>query len=210
MSSENDGKGRLFVVSGPSGAGKSTVIGRAMSQRGDMEFSISATTRPMREGEVHGKHYYFVNREEFMEMVENGGLLEYNAYLGNLYGTPLAPVRERIESGGLMILDVETNGAHNVKELMPDCVTIYLTPSTFEELERRLVRRGTEDADLISDRMAQARTDSVYAESFDYIIINDNIDDAVQDFMAIIDGSGDYCRASARIDSIEISAQSER
>ena len=196
-------KGKLFVISGPSGAGKGTVIDRVMELRGDLKFSVSATTRSKREGEIDGVHYFFVSREQFMEMAENGGLLEYNSYLGNLYGTPLGPIQEHIEAGGLMLLDLESNGARQVKKIIPDCATIYLTPSTFAEIERRLIKRGTESAEEIGRRIAQARTDSVYAVNFDYIIINDQIDEAVRDFLAIIDGEGEYCRADARIGDIE-------
>ena len=143
MTSKNN-KGVLVIVSGPSGAGKSTIISRVSKLRSDIRFSVSATTRAPREGEVDGVNYYFKTQEEFWEMIKADAFLEHAEYVGNSYGTPTAPVDENIAAGFTVILDIEVQGAAQIMEKRPDAVTVFLCPPSLEELERRLRSRGTD------------------------------------------------------------------
>ena len=171
-------KGVLLVVSGPSGVGKSTVIRKLMDRRGNMEFSVSATTRAPRPGEVDGKDYYFVTRERFMEMVEHGDLLEHAEFVGNCYGTPRAPVEAKLAEGICVVLDIEVQGAEQVKTQMPRALTVFLAPPSLEDLERRLRGRGTESEETILSRLERARQELPLAERYDHTVINDDADRA--------------------------------
>ena len=143
-------RGKLLVLSGPSGCGKGTVLRALMAGREDMMFSVSATTRAPRPGEVNGREYYFVSRERFAEMVEQGELLEHAEFVGNCYGTPRAPVLEQLEKGRHVLLDIEVQGAAQVKKAMPEAVTVFLSPPSLKELERRLRGRGTLPVEAIA------------------------------------------------------------
>jgi guanylate kinase len=178
--------GKLIVVSGPSGAGKSTVIHKMMAGRDDIRFSVSATTRAPREGEVDGKDYYFLDRETFEKMIGEGAFLEHAQYVGNYYGTPAAPVLENLRNGVNVILDIEVQGASNVRKAMPDAVTVFLAPPSFEALEARLRGRGLDSEEKIRQRLARAREEYLEIPKYDYIVINDDADEAAEELAAIL------------------------
>ena len=171
-------KGRLFVISGPSGTGKGTVCGELLKEIGN-EFSVSMTTREPREGEVHGRDYYFVTREVFLESVEAGNFLEYATVFDNLYGTPKDMVMNRLERGRNVILDIDVQGGLQVKKAMPEAVLIFILPPSLGELRRRLEGRGTETAEKIEKRLGQALNEIKLIGEYDYYIVNENIDEAV-------------------------------
>ena len=179
-------KGVLLVVSGPSGVGKSTVIHKLMDMRGSMEFSVSATTRHPRPGEVDGREYYFVTREKFMDMVERGELLEHAEFVGNCYGTPRAPVEKKLAEGVTVVLDIEVQGAEQVKTLMPQALTVFLAPPSLEDLERRLRGRGTEKEETILSRLERARQELAMADRYDYTVVNDDPDRAARELGEIL------------------------
>ena len=178
-------KGKLLVLSGPSGAGKSTVVSKLMERRGDVCFSISATTRAPRPGEQDGVNYFFVTRERFEEMVRTGELLEHAEYVGNCYGTPRAYVEQRLEAGYNVILDIEVQGARQVMEAAPEAVLVFLIPPTLAELERRLRARGTESDEVIRGRLERAK-EECRSDFYRYIVINDDADTAAKELDAII------------------------
>ncbi len=179
-------KGSLFIISGPSGSGKDTVLKEVLKAVDNVEFSISAITRPMRPGEIEGEKYTFVSREAFLSMLENDELLEFNEYIGNFYGTPRKPVEQTLEKGKDMILEVDVNGAFKVKEKMTDAVSIFIMPPSFAELKRRLNSRGTDAKEIIEKRMNEALSEIRNAEKYDYIVVNDNVLVAAQDVAHII------------------------
>ena len=190
-------KGKLFVISGPSGSGKSTVIGRLLKELDKAYFSISATTREPREGERDGVDYHFMKKEEFEKLVEADQLLEYAQFVGNYYGTPAAPVDEKLNAGYDVILDIETQGAEQILSKRPDAVSVFIFPPSFAVLEQRLRTRGTDSEDKILKRLAQARVECNKAEMYDYIIINDRIETACDEVMAII--TAEKCRTAERL-----------
>ena len=190
-------KGKLFVISGPSGSGKSTVIGRLLKELDKAYFSISATTREPREGERDGVDYHFMKKEEFEKLVEADQLLEYAQFVGNYYGTPAAPVDEKLNAGYDVILDIETQGAEQILRKRPDAVSVFIFPPSFAVLEQRLRMRGTDSEDKIIGRLAQARVECKKAEMYNYIIINDRIETACNEVMAII--TAEKCRTAERL-----------
>ena len=171
-------KGRLYVISGPSGTGKGTVCGELLKEIGN-EFSVSMTTREPREGEVHGKDYYFVTREVFLESVEAGNFLEYATVFDNLYGTPKDMVMNRLERGRNVILDIDVQGGLQVKKAMPEAVLIFILPPSLTELRRRLEGRGTEDPEKVEKRLGEALNEIRLIGEYDYYIVNNDIDEAV-------------------------------
>ena len=179
-------KGKLLVLSGPSGVGKGTVLGELMKRRGDMCFSVSATTRAPREGEVDGVNYFFVSKERFEEMIQNNELLEYAQFVSNSYGTPRAYVEQQLEKGLNVILDIEVQGARNIVNMIPDAVSVYMIPPSYEELEKRLRGRGTETEEQIQGRLQTAIEEAKAADFYRYIIVNDNLEVAVNELDAII------------------------
>ena len=194
-------KGKLIVISGPSGAGKSTVVSHAIQGREDVCFSTSVTTRAPRPGEVDGREYFFIDRERFDEMVERGELLEHAVYVSNCYGTPRAYVEEKLAEGLNVLLDIEVQGARQVRERMPEAIKIFVVPPTLEELRRRLEGRGTESAEAIEGRLTRARQEYGEATFYDYIIVNDKIDVAAGELAAII--TAEHCRAADRMEYLE-------
>ena len=194
-------KGKLIVISGPSGAGKSTVVSHAIQGREDVCFSTSVTTRAPRPGEVDGREYFFIDRERFDEMVAKGELLEHAVYVSNCYGTPRAYVEEKLAEGLNVLLDIEVQGARQVRERMPEAIKIFVVPPTLEELRRRLEGRGTESAEAIEGRLVRARQEYGEATFYDYIIVNDDIDVAAQELNAII--TAEHCRAADRMEYLE-------
>ena len=193
-------KGKLIVLSGPSGAGKSTVIGHLLSIREDISFSVSATTRGPRPGEQEGVSYYFKTPEEFAALVEQGALLEHAEYAGNCYGTPREPVDKLLEAGRTVILDIEVQGAFQVKKAMPEAIMVFLAPPSLAELERRLRGRATDTEEKIRLRLDTARREFALAGKYDYIVINDLAENAAGELNAIITAA--KCSAADRIDFI--------
>ena len=178
-------RGVLTVISGFSGAGKGTVVKQLLKQY-DYGLSISATTRSPREGELDGREYFFKTKEEFEEMIREHQLIEYAQYVGNYYGTPKDYVVQQLDQGKDVILEIEMQGALHVREIIPEVNLIFLTPPTVEELERRLVGRGTETAEVIKERMARAKEESAYMKDHDYIVVNDDLDECVENVHHLI------------------------
>ncbi len=182
-------RGNLIVFSGPSGVGKGTMLKNCLEALPNLKYSVSATTRQPREGEQHGREYYFISREEFQNMAENGGMLEYAEYNGNYYGTPKAYCEELLDRGIDVVLEIEVQGALQVKKLCPDALMIFVMPPSIEVLESRLCGRNTESAELVSGRMAIAREELKAAYNYDYVIVNDNLEQAVNELKAVIAAS---------------------
>lgn len=179
-------KGQLFIVSGPSGSGKDTVLGRLFQRYPDIELSISSVTRPMRPGETEGEKYHFISKERFLHLRDSGELLESNEYLGNFYGTPRRPVEECLAAGRDMILEIDVNGAEKVRKLMPGAVSVFIMPPSLQVLERRLCGRKTEDLETVHGRLREALAEISRASGYDYIVVNDVLERAVDTLGAII------------------------
>lgn len=181
-----DNSGMLVIISGPSGSGKGTVVKRLDPAKG-YALSISMTTRNPRKGETHGKDYFFASREEFLEIRKENGFLEHAEFCGNMYGTPKSYVNEQIQNGKKVILEIDVNGALQIKDLVKDCILIFLMPPTKEELQKRLIGRKTEDEETIKKRLIRAHDEIELVYKYDYLVINDDIDQAVSDIYSIID-----------------------
>lgn len=194
-------RGTLFVVSAPSGTGKDTVVRELLAKHPELGFSVSATTRKPRPGEQEGVDYFFVSNERFSEMIEKNEFLEYAEYTSASYGTPAGPVDEALDAGRDMILVIEMTGARWVQVKRPDAVLIFLVPPSFEELERRLRGRGTETEEQIEARMQKARTEVAQMGGYDYIVINDELSDAVADVEAIV--RAERLKASKSLESVK-------
>ncbi len=179
-------KGLLLVISGFSGAGKGTVVKRLLEQHNDYALSISATTRSPREGEQDGREYFFKSKEEFEKMIEASELIEYARYVDNYYGTPKAYVEEQLKEGKNVILEIEIQGALNIKSMFPDAVLLFIMPPSAKELERRLVGRGTEDEATIRARLSRASEEAQGVENYNYIVINDDVDACVETIDSIV------------------------
>ena len=177
--------GVLSVISGFSGVGKGTIVKKLVAEE-DYALSISATSRAPREGEVHGREYFFLTRDEFHSMIESDGLIEWAEYVNNFYGTPREYVEERLAEGKDVILEIEPQGALKIKEKYPEAVLIFIVPPNAKELENRLIGRGTEEADTIKKRLKRAAEETEYIKNYEYIVVNDNLDDAVRDIHHII------------------------
>ena len=181
-------KGLLFVVSAPAGCGKDTILEQLFKKTDTVGYSVSATTRAPREGEVDGVHYHFKTREEFEQMIKDSEVLEYTEYCGNYYGTPRKGVEKLLSEGKDVILKIEVEGAMNIKRIFPECCLVFILPPSLAELERRLRKRGTETEDKIILRTAQARNELEFAKNYDYLIVNGELDVAVDDLLAVIRG----------------------
>lgn len=195
-------RGLLIVLSGPSGVGKGTVRA-AIFSKGEQKFvySISATTRKPRTGETDGVDYFFKTREEFEQMIQNKQLLEYAEYVGNYYGTPLEYVENTLATGKDVFLEIDVQGAIQVRELMPEGVFIFLTPPDLNELESRIVNRGTDSDEVIAKRMKTAREELELMKYYDYSVVNDTVNNAVQKIEAII--QTEHLRIIRNLDTIE-------
>lgn len=178
-------KGLLIVVSGPSGCGKGTILGDVTKEMG-ISYSVSATTRAMREGEADGVNYHYITKERFEQLIEEDKVLEYTTYCGNYYGTLRDEVESRREQGQDVLLEIEVEGAANVRRLCPDAVSVFIAPPSVKELERRLRKRGTETDEVIAERVSQAEREIRCASEYDYIIINGELEKAVLDVKSVI------------------------
>ena len=184
-------KGLLIIISGFSGTGKGTAIKKLLElYPNDYCLSISATTRNPREGEVHGREYFFKTKEDFEEMIMKQELIEYTQYVDNYYGTPKEYVEDQMDAGHNIILEIEIDGALNVKKLYPDALLIFLLPPSIKELEKRLRERGTESEDVIADRIKRASEESKVIREYDYVVVNDTIDDCVSTIHNIVEIEG--------------------
>ena len=182
-------KGILIVVSGFSGSGKGTLMKELLGRYPDTyALSISATTRSPREGEIDGREYFFVSKDEFEKMIAKGELIEYAKYVENYYGTPRDYVEKKLDEGKDVILEIEIQGALNVKKMFPDTLLLFVTPPSAEELKKRLVGRGTETMDVIESRMDRACEEAEGMENYDYLIVNDSLDRCVEEMHSIIRG----------------------
>jgi guanylate kinase len=179
-------RGRVFIISAPSGTGKSTVIKKLMETRSDLYFSVSATTRSARPGELDGVSYQFMSHEQFQDLLQRNEFLEHAEYVGNYYGTPKAPVLEHIERGNDIILDIDVQGCKQVKAAMPEAVTIFIIPPSLEELERRLRYRNTDSEDRIVKRLERAITELGEKDTYDHVVVNDSVDQAAQEILQIM------------------------
>ena len=188
--------GQLIVLVGPSGVGKSTVIAELLSQRDNIYFSVSYTTRQPRVGEQDGVNYCFVSRGEFEGMIARNELLEYAEYVNNYYGTSLKAIQERLDAGIDVLLDIEVQGAAKVKARCPEAIFIFIIPPSFEELSRRLHRRNTDSEDVIAGRLEKAKVEFREIPHYDYLVINDKVADAVGEIEAILTAA--ECRVENR------------
>jgi guanylate kinase len=179
-------KGLLIVVSAPAGCGKDSILEGAFKEHNNLHYSVSATTRTPRPGEEDGVHYFFKTREEFERLIGNNELLEHTEYAGNFYGTPREYIPKMLGAGKNVVLKIEVEGAENIKKIYPDCVRVFILPPSFEELERRLRKRGTETDETIKKRIGIAKIEMSFVKNYDYVIINASLEDAVGDFTAIV------------------------
>ncbi|MFG6099522.1 guanylate kinase [Leptothoe sp. ISB3NOV94-8A] len=178
--------GQLIVFTGPSGVGKGTLLRQLLKHHPDIQLSISATTRQPRPGEEHGKHYYFVSRPEFKAMVEQNQLLEWAEFAGNFYGTPRQPLEAMISHGNVVILEIELEGARQVRATLPEAQQIFVLPPSLQELEDRIRQRGQDSEDAIAKRLARANVEIEAAEEFDIQIVNDNLERATRELEKIL------------------------
>lgn len=179
-------EGLLVVISAPSGGGKGTILKELFAKDDNLVLSVSATTRSPRPGEEHGKQYYFLQKEEFEELIFQGKMLEYAQYVGNYYGTPREPVEQWMAQGKDVVLEIEVQGGAQIKKLMPGCVSIFILPPSMEVLEKRLRDRGTEEDATVRKRLEKAREEIPHAKDYDYVVFNDRLEDAVEDLRAIL------------------------
>lgn len=197
MATQKKQRGQLIVLSGPSGVGKSTVISELLSERKDIHFSVSFTTRSPRAGEENGVNYNFVDRAEFERMIAADELLEYAEYVNNYYGTSLKIIHDKLEQGVDVLLDIEVQGAAKVRAKCPEAVLIFIIPPSFEELSRRLHGRATDNEEVIAGRLQKAREEYKEISNYDYLVVNDKVPDAAAEIIAIL--TAEDCRTRNRI-----------
>lgn len=194
-------RGKTFIVSGPSGVGKSTVLKALLERRKNVYFSVSATTREIRPGEEDGVHYHFLEVDTFRQWIARGDFLEYAEYVGNFYGTPRQYVDEAMDRGEDVILDIEIQGAIQVKGKRPETVSIFIAPPSWAELERRLTERGTDSPEKIQKRLLRAKVEFQTAHTYDYFVINDSVESAVRELDAIM--TAEHCKPRERMEIID-------
>lgn len=194
-------RGKTFIICGPSGVGKGTVVARLLASDPTLYFSVSATTRAPRNGEVDGVHYHFLSREQFQQWIAEDAFLEHAEFVGNYYGTPKKYVDAAMELGRDVLLDIEIQGAEQVHRQRPEVVRIYVAPPSWAELERRLIGRGTEDMEKVRSRLERGKQEFAAASSFDYFVINDTVDNAVTEIRAIM--LAEHCRPDERVEMID-------
>lgn len=194
--------GKLFVISGPSGVGKGTLVNKILEKNKELFLSVSATTRNKREGEIDGINYYFKEKEEFAKMADENEFLEWATFCENSYGTPKRPVFDKLNDGKDVILEIEIQGAMQVKKNMPSCVLVFIAPPSKEELINRLKGRGTETEEVIKLRVETATKELKVAKEYDYIIVNDNIEKAADDILSVI--KAEKCKKERIIEDLEV------
>jgi guanylate kinase len=194
-------KGKLFVISGPSGVGKNTILNEIVSTQPNVQYSVSATSRPMRPGEVEGKSYYFMDRAQFESLIAQDELLEYAEYVGNYYGTPATPIRKAVGAGIDIVMDVDVVGALKIKKRVPDAVLIFMAATSLEVIRQRLLRRGDVRPDVMENRLERARWEYEQARHYDYIVLNDEVAHATGEVLAIM--TAEKCKTMERIHLIE-------
>jgi guanylate kinase len=187
----------LYVIAAPSGAGKTSLVRALMEKEPGLGFSISCTTRRPRPNEVHGRDYFFVSHEEFARMVEAGEFLEHAQVFDNRYGTPRAQVEQALAAGHSLILEIDWQGARQVRAAMPECVSVFVLPPSQPELERRLRGRGTDAEEVVQRRLRDAAADMAHWSEFDYVVVNDEFGRAVEELHAIVAGRGETSKSSA-------------
>lgn len=178
---------KLFVISGPSGAGKGTLVARVRNQRSNLGLTVSATTRSPREGEVDGVNYFFLSREEFKKRVEDGDFVEWAEVHGNFYGTLVSEVKSKLASGSSLILEIDVQGALNVKKRFPDAVLIFIKPPSLDVLKERLIGRGSESPESLALRLKDAAHEMELADRYDAIVVNDDLEQATSELAALLD-----------------------
>ncbi len=191
-------RGNLFVISGPSGVGKGTLVAK-LADEDDIWVSVSATTRAPRAGEVEGRSYFFMSRDAFLEKVEKGGFIEWAEYSGNCYGTPKDKVDEQLDAGRDVILEIEVQGALQVKELLPDTKLIFIEPPSLEVLEKRLRGRGTESEEAIARRLRTAKVELDEKMKYDYTLVNDDLEEAFQELRSYMESADEAGRGSRNL-----------
>lgn len=179
-------KGKILIISGPSGVGKGTVVEELLKKDNGTVVSVSATTRAPRDGEVDGVHYFFISKAEFIKKIENEEMLEFNKYNDNYYGTMNDYVQSILEKGKNVLLEIDVNGAYQIKNKRPDAITVFLTAPSVEEVERRLRKRNSEDEETIKNRLEIAVSEMKHAENYDYIVCNDSVENAVDKIIEIL------------------------
>ncbi len=200
MTEKKTTKGTLIVLSGPSGVGKSTVISELLSERPDIHFSVSYTTREPRVGEADGVNYNFVSEETFQGMIRREELLEYAQYVGHYYGTSLKVIQDHLDAGTDVLLEIDVQGAVTVRQKCPDAVLIFVIPPSFEELSRRLHGRATDNEDVIEGRLRRAMEEYAQIPNYDYLVINDSVRSATHEIISILTAEG--CRVKQRLPMI--------
>lgn len=199
-------RGSLIIISGPSGSGKGTIIQEYLKNHDNVWLSVSCTSRAMRPGDIENESYFFISEEEFLRKIDNNELLEYNYYNGNYYGTPKEHIEEKLKNGFDVILEIEVNGANNVKKIIPEAICIFIMPPSMKELKRRLVNRKTENIDKILGRFKTAYQEINRVKDYNYVVINDEVDTAVNKIASII--ISEKCRVD-RIEEVYLNNEEE-
>ena len=181
-----------MVISAPSGAGKTTIMQNVLKRHPELVFSVSATTRKRRENEIEGKHYFFISEEEFKKKIENDEFVEWERFYDYYYGTLKSFVRENIEKGAIVVLEVDVKGALNIKNLFPESVLVYIAPPSMDALKERLINRKTDSEEDIKKRIERAEMELSVKDKFDYVIVNDNLENAIKGVEKIIEKIGEY------------------
>ena len=179
-------RGTLFIISAPSGTGKGTIVSELLRADPNIHFSVSATTRAPRDGETDGVNYYFITREEFLKLIDSGGMLEHAEFCGNYYGTPKRAVYDKLREGHDVILEIETVGAMKVKEACPEAISIFILPPSLSELRRRLEKRATDSEEVIAKRVAEAKAEIEKSVRYDYIVVNDDLEKAIGEVKTVM------------------------